>query len=152
MSTITIKRIESESILSNCAAILVDAYNGEPWQDRWTQEKALEKLNCFYHSPKFLGWLAYLDNQLVGCSVGNIEPYFTGDYFYLKEMFVARAAQGKGVGAALLKSIKQYLASADIETIILFTAKGKGYPFDFYQKKGFAEMEGMRMMGFGEAE
>ncbi len=149
MSEIQITLINSPEILSSCASLLVDAYNHEPWNDNWTQEKALEKLLCFYQSPKFLGWTARRGEELLGCCVGNIEPYFTGDYFYLKEMFVPVRAQKSGIGSQLMATIKGYLTSIDIQSIILFTSK-EGFPFDFYLKAGFAEMEGMRMMHFGE--
>lgn len=148
MDNIRIERIESPEILEKCAEILVDAYNSEPWNDSWTKEKALEKLTCFYNSPKFLGWMAFQENDLIGCSVGNIEPYYTGDYFYLKEMFVSFQSQKNGIGTRLLVSIQEHLETIDVKTIILFTGKDF-FPFDFYLKHGFNEMEEMRMMHFG---
>lgn len=151
MSTIRVERITNEQELSECAEILVSAYNNEPWNDEWTHETALAKLVCFYNSPKFLGWMAYEGNQLVGCCVGNIEPYYTGDYFYLKEMFILHQAQGKGIGAKLMVDIKAHMEAEQIEMMILFTSNA-GFPFKFWQKQGFAAMEDMRMMGFGETE
>ena len=144
-----IKKIQSPDELEKCAEILVKAYNGEPWNDEWTQAKALEKLTCFYNSPKFLGWVATDGDELLGCCVGNIEPYFTGDYFYLKEMFVYPRTQRKGVGSQLMASIKAHLDSIDIKMVILFTSD-EGFPFSFWKKQGFELMEGMRMMNFGE--
>lgn len=144
-----IQSIETIQDLEKCAPILVQAYNAEPWNDLWTPEKALEKLTCFYNSPKFLGWMAFEGEQLLGACVGNIEPYWTGDYFYLKEMFVAPLTQRKGVGEVLFTTIKKQLADMDLHLSILFTSN-QGFPFDFWQKMGFQEMEGMRMMMFGD--
>ena len=149
MDDITIKKIESNTILSRCADILVDAYNAEPWNDNWTRKKALEKLTCFYDSPKFLGWTAWHGDKLLGCCIGNIEPYYSGDYFYLKEMFVYHADQKRGIGTRLMTTLKQHLQTIDIKTIILFTGKDF-FPFDFYIKTGFVVMEEMRMMNFGQ--
>ncbi|MGB3692240.1 MAG: GNAT family N-acetyltransferase [Spirulinaceae cyanobacterium] len=148
---IKISKIESIQTLEKCSESLVSAYNGEPWHDNWTKEKALEKLTCFYNSPKFLGWMAMQEDKLLGCCVGNIEPYYIGDYFYLKEMFVSVQSQRMGVGSKLMASLKGYLETIGIETIILFTSK-EAFPFDFYQKTGFKEMKGMRMMYFGQTE
>ncbi len=146
-----IEKIESNQSLEKCAEVLVAAYNAEPWNDSWTKEKALEKLNCFYNSPKFIGWMAFYENELLGCCVGNIEPYFTGDYFYLKEMFVLPNNQRKGVGTQLMNAINKHLQSINIEMIILFTSN-EGFPFEFWKKRGFGEMGGMRMMHFGTEE
>ena len=151
MNDLKIEKIESELILEKCADILVNAYNSEPWNDKWTKEKALEKLVCFYNSPKFIGFTATLNNTVLGCVIGNIEPYYTGDYYYLKEMFISVQSQKKGVGAKLLSHVKAHLKTIDINAIILFTGKDF-FPFDFYLKSGFNEMAEMRMMHFGEKE
>lgn len=150
MSHFNIFPITDPQILEQCATVLTEAYNAEPWNDNWSHQKALEKLQCFFQSPKFFGWVAYDGDTLAGCCVGNIEPYYTGDYFYLKEMFVSPGYQGKGAGAQLMGVVRQHLDSIDIRTIILFTGKDF-FPFDFYLKQGFAEMDGMRMMHFESA-
>lgn len=95
--------------------------------------------------------MAFDGDQLLGCCVGNIEPYYTGDYFYLKEMFVSVRSQRMGVGLQLFEAIKTKLESIGISQVILFTSN-EGFAFDFWQKVGFQEMEGMRMMHFGQSE
>ena len=151
MHTITIEKITSRQILQACASILVDAYNSEPWNDEWTPETAFRKLDCFYKSPDFIGLLAYQDGKLIGACVGNIEPYYTGDYFYLKEMFVSPEAQKLGVGKKLMESLKIQLAELGIKQVILFTSN-EFFPFNFYEKAAFKVMEGMVMMHYESAE
>jgi aminoglycoside 6'-N-acetyltransferase I len=151
MQNLHITPIRSADELPACAAILVAAYNAEPWNDEWTPDKALEKLQCFYQSPKFYGWMAKDGDQLLGCLVGNVEPYYSGDYFYLKEMFVMPTRQHQGTGKALLATLKAHLADIGIETIILFTSQDH-FPWGFYLQSGFAEMTGMRMMACGPTE
>jgi GNAT superfamily N-acetyltransferase len=148
MKDIKIERIKSEACLTICAKVLVSAYNNEPWNDNWTQEKALEKLTCFYNSPKFIGWKVSKADQIIGCCVGNIEPYYTGDYYYLKEMFVTFEFQNKGIGNLMMETLLAHLKEIEINQIILFTGKDF-YPYDFYLKKGFEVMDDMRMMHFG---
>jgi aminoglycoside 6'-N-acetyltransferase I len=145
MSSIRIEKITAQDSLKNCASVLVSAYNSEPWNDEWTDTIALEKLECFYASPKFHGFIAYDGTEILGCCVGNIEPYFTGDYFYLKEMFIDPKAQRKGVGSELMRALRSHLDTLGIKTIILFTS-GRTFPFDFYRKEGFEIMEDMCMM------
>lgn len=147
MEQIIIKNITSEAELPACASILVEAYNAEPWNDQWTQGKALEKLACFYHSPKFIGFLAYEGNDLKGACIGNIEPYYTGDYYYLKEMFVSPTAQKSGIGKKMMDAVKQHLEQLAIRQIVLFTSKDY-FPFNFYEKEHFQTIDGMNMMHF----
>ncbi|HEY9836370.1 MAG TPA: GNAT family N-acetyltransferase [Vampirovibrionales bacterium] len=148
---LTIESIESIDSLDKCAEVLMEAYNGEPWNDKWTKEKALEKLTCFYNSPKFLGWMAIRENDVVGACLGNIEPYYIGDYFHLKEMFVSVHSQRQGIGSQLMAALKTHLESINIKTIILLTSQ-EAFTFDFYQKTDFHIMPGMCVMHFGPIE
>ena len=147
MDQIKIRKIESSNELRSCADLLVAAYNAEPWNDQWTHEKALEKLECFFHSPKFIGLVAYQGEDINGACIGNIEPYYTGDYFYLKEMFVAPSAQKRGIGKQLMVALKEHLEQAGIRQMILFTSKDF-FPFHFYEKENFSAIDGMQMMHF----
>ncbi len=150
-SNIIIKRIDSPLLLRVCSSLLKEVYNAEPWNDNWTEEKALEKLECFYNSPRFFGYMALQEEKILGCCVGNMEPYYTGDYFYLKEMFVSVHAQRKGIGQQLLNHLKKQLEQLTIHQIILFTSRSM-FPFHFYQKTGFTVMEDMCMMHFEQSQ
>jgi aminoglycoside 6'-N-acetyltransferase I len=148
MNQLVIEPITSSNVLEACAHVLAEAYNAPPWNDSWTAPIALEKLKTFYDSPKFLGWVARNDNEVVGACIGNIEPYFTGNYFYLKEMFVS--SQRMGVGKMMMKVLRERLDQMNVMMVILFTGNDK-FPWDFYLKSGFVEMEGMRMMMLDES-
>lgn len=142
-----IERIESTHLLEKCALLLMEVYNAEPWNDKWNEEKAFEKLLCYFNSPKIFGLIAVEEKNILGCSLGNIEPYYTGDYFYLKEMFVSVKSQRKGFGSQMMASLKEHLEIIGIKSIILFTSKAL-FPYDFYQKNNFKLMEDMCMMNF----
>jgi len=142
---IVIDKIENEDDLRECAKALVDAYNNEPWNDQWTIEKAFEKLHCYYKSPKFFGFKAIVDSQVIGGCVGNVEPNFTGDYFFLKDMFVQYAFQNRGIGKMLFERLDDELSTNGIHTQILFT--GSETPaYQLYKKYGYEEFESMKMM------
>jgi aminoglycoside 6'-N-acetyltransferase I len=145
--SLSIQPLQSPALFHECARLLMAAYNAEPWNDAWTEGKAYEKLMCFFNSPHFFGLVAQEGDTVRGCCVGNVEPYYTGDYFYLKEMFVAPDAQRQGIGARLMAALKAHLDAIDIRTIILFTSQ-QTFPFDFYRKEDFQLMEGMCMMHF----
>lgn len=151
MEKIRIERIESREALQQCAVLLTEVYNAEPWNDNWTEETALEKLEYSFNAPKFFGLMAWEETHLLGCCVGNIEPYFMGDYFYLRDMFVSVSSQRKGVGSQLINSLKEYLETFDIKAIILFTSS-EHFTFNFYQKNDFKIMEGMCIMLCGQTE
>ncbi|MEO6633393.1 MAG: GNAT family N-acetyltransferase [Mucilaginibacter sp.] len=146
---IKIERIASTEMFGRCAEVLMDAYNRPPWNDNWNKEAAIALLTCYYNSPEFMGWTATTGNIIVGCGVGNIEPYYKGSIFYLKELFVAARYQKAGVGKRLVSTVKQDLAKADVKTIILLTSDAI---FNFYTKCGFSGMEERRIMIYSNSE
>lgn len=140
---ITIERITSVKTLEQCASMYPAAYNAEPWNDNWTSETAAALLTCYYNTPGFLGWIAKRSNIIIGCAIGNIEPYYSGNIFILKEIFVSVGSQGSGVGSSLIAAMKEDLHKINIKMVILSTYRSI---FDFYIKSGFQEMNGVGTM------
>ncbi len=142
---INIELIKDKGVMPDCGYILMQAYNGEPWNDTWTHEKAIEKVMYSYNSPNFIGWVVKVDNKVVGGCVGNIEPNFYGDFYYLREMFLLPEFQSKGIGSQLIAAIQNHLKSIAIKEIVLLT-NSENHPHDFYIKNGLKDMPGMTMM------
>jgi aminoglycoside 6'-N-acetyltransferase I len=148
MKTIIFEPITSANILSKCASLLVEVYNAEPWNDNWSQETAMKKLQYAFDCPNFVGFVAMQGEKLVGCLVGNIEPNYDSKYLYLRDMFVSVQSQRMGIGTQLLAAMKTDLKAKNIRDCIFFTSQ-KFYTFDFYKKNGFELMGDMAMM-YGE--
>lgn len=140
---IIIVKITSIQTLQQCAQIYPQAYNAEPWNDNWTYATALDLLTCYYNSPDFKGWVALRDGKVIGCLVGNIEPYYSGNIFILKEVFVAADTKSKGIGRNLLAVMKESLETINIKMIILST---RAPIVDFYSKSGFKVMDDVSTM------
>jgi aminoglycoside 6'-N-acetyltransferase I len=140
---IKIVQITGIQQLKQCTAMFAESYKGEPWNDSWTDETAQAILNCYFNAPAFMGWVATADGNVVGCCIGNIEPYYNGNNFILKELFVAVGSQKKGIGQKLLEAMKNDVTTSGVKQIFLFTRKVIA---DFYVKSGFAEMEEMCTM------
>jgi aminoglycoside 6'-N-acetyltransferase I len=146
---IKIERIASIEMLEECVELFMEAYNCAPWNDNWTRGTAIALLTCYYNTPKFVGLMAKSGNMIIGCGIGNIEPHYSGNVFYLRELFVSVQSQKAGVGRRLIAALKEDLQLMGIKTIILFTGKTI---FDFYIKSGFKEMEGMGMMVYSDKD
>jgi len=140
---IIIEKITSAEQIKQCAEFYPAAYNTEPWNDNWTIETATALLTCYYSTPKFMGWIVLRDDVVIGCAIGNIEPYYSGDIFILKEIFVAADAQNSGAGSSLLAAVKKETEEAGINMTILFT---RTPIVGFYERAGFKEMNGVVAM------
>jgi GNAT superfamily N-acetyltransferase len=145
MNTPTIAPITTREDLLRCAPLLVSAYNNPPWNDHWSDHDAFRKLETAFRCPDFIGFLATYDGDVQGALVGNIEPYFTGDYYYLRDMFTRFESQHQGCGRALLAHLLTHLDSRSIKQVILFTSKDH-FAHDFYERMGFSQLSDMCMM------
>jgi GNAT superfamily N-acetyltransferase len=143
--TMHINMIETKQQLEPCAELYKAVFNGEPWNDEWTSLLAYRRLEDIYNSPGFIGVAAFVDQQIAGCIFGNIEQYYTGAYFNLKEMFVTTALQRQGIGQQLFEYLWAHLRQRQITSVLLFTSKDL-FPYTFYTRHGFHEVHGMRML------
>ncbi|HEY4194672.1 MAG TPA: GNAT family N-acetyltransferase [Mucilaginibacter sp.] len=144
---IRIERITSIEMFEQCTELFMEAFKRAPWNDNWTKETAAALLTCYYNTPQFMGWVATSANRIIGCGSGNVEPHYSGEIFYLRELFVSIQSQKSGVGKRLMAALKEDLQLIGIKTIILFTGKTI---FDFYTKSGFKEMDEIVMMIYSD--
>lgn len=127
---ITIDKIEC------CIDLYINVFNNEPWYETWTYQAAKERLVDLIHTPKFLGFLLYEKDELIGFIAGNSKQSYTGLTFYLAELCVSNKTQGKGYGSKLLLYLEEELRKRDISSLYLITANG-GLAEAFYLKNNY---------------
>lgn len=128
-----------------CAGLLIDAYNCEPWNNHWTMESASKYLNEFIGIERFKGFLLYEDETPAGALFGHGKTWWTGDEFYVDELYIASAMQRKGLGYTLLRHAEEYVKSLGLNGVTLLT--DRNFPArNFYLKNGFEEAEHVLFM------
>ena len=127
--------------LELCSELYAQVFSGPPWSEKWSKEKANERLSHFYKSEGFIG-LVIANEGITGFVLGNSEPFLDGNWFYLREMCVAKDRQGKGAGTALLKQLNETLAAKSVKNIYLATDRNIPAA-KFYIKNGFSQEEKM---------
>ena len=78
-------------------------------------------------------WIALVDDEVVGTVSVVKEP----DWLYIRSMAVLPAAQGHGVGGALLDAIEQFAAETGVETLFLYTTHFSADAIRLYERHGF---------------
>ena len=121
--------------LEEAAALYMDTFNTEPWNDAWTRESAVARLGRILDTPKFFGLCLYEADALCGIVLGNEEVYYDGPEFWIKEFAVAQGHKGKGLGGAMMEELKVRLKARGVNRICLLTMPGKTERF--YQHHGF---------------
>ena len=138
-----ILQITSKETLDACTMLFIKVFNDSPWNDEWTMATARPLLNCYFNTPQFIGLMAVANKTPLGCIMGNIEPNFAGDIFYLRELFVAPDHKNKGIGKYLMAALKKELSLKNAATLVLFT---RNTIFSYYQQFGFVNQHEMGLM------
>jgi aminoglycoside 6'-N-acetyltransferase I len=137
----------STTMIDECTDLFLKVFAQEPWNDQWESPQDAKKyLESHYAFNSFLGYVAVYDNRIVGASFGFIKPWQRGLEYYINELFVDTAVQGKGVGTLLLEQIAADIKGKNMNAIVLTTQKA--FPaYGFYVKNGFAEITGEVFLG-----
>lgn len=135
----------NEENLNMCVDSHMKSFEAEPWNETWTKDKSYKRLHDIYLSPDFIGFL-YLENNIVlGALFGNCEQAYDGVYYFIKEMFVSKNSQGKGIGTLLIKSLEEELKKLNINNILLYTSKEKNID-KFYRRNEFKYIDSLILM------
>jgi len=127
-----------QSDINGCVAILIAAYNCEPWNNNWTETSAERYLNEFFDSNHFIGYVAVDGDRLVGAVFAHRRTWWTNDEVYIDEIFIKPDAQGKGFGTELLSRIEDYSRSEKLGGVTLLTNRFLPAA-GFYKEKGYSE-------------
>lgn len=134
------------SDVAEYAKLFVSVFNSEPWNDNWTEETAVLRLENMMKTNTFIGKALYSEKELKGFIFGQKEYYFNGIHFQIQEFCVRSDEQKKGYGKALLQALKEELTRiGGVVNIYLITSKGdrtEGY----YQRRGFVTSDNMILM------
>lgn len=141
----TIREMTAED-LEALALLLLDTYNGPPWNDNWTVETAKAYLLEFMEHRRFQGYVALNGgNSIVGAMLGHAQVWCTGDEFYINEFYMQTASQGAGLGRQLMAQTEAYVKAQGLIGIALLT--NRHFPAkEFYSRNGFVELEPMVFM------
>ncbi|MCB8818370.1 GNAT family N-acetyltransferase [Desulfosporosinus shakirovi] len=128
-----------------CTTLYITVFNSKPWNESWTYETARERLTDLLHTPKFLGFVFYSDNKLIGFIAGNSKKSYQGVTYYLAELCVNNEIQGRGYGSKILRLLENELQKRDIKSLYLLTAN-KGLAEAFYRKNEYIVNENRIVM------
>ena len=79
------------------AQALAKSYSEEPWNEKWSQEKAERRVKGILANFESIGLKYESDGNILGGLLGFVDPYAEEDFFFVSEIFVIPENKKQGI-------------------------------------------------------
>ena len=121
-------------------ALFLKVFTDEPWNDQWTDNQVNLYLNDLMNNSNSLSIGYYIEDCLIGLSLGYIFHWWQGTDYYVKELCIDSKYQNQGHGKLFLSLIEGYLKENNVTAYYLNT-ENDVIAYQFYLKNGFKELK-----------
>ena len=129
-------RLCKKTDIEGLAEAMSKAYSEEPWNERWSRERAVRRVQAILGNFDSIGVVAEKNGAIIGGLLGYVDPYADEDFFYVSELFVVPEYKRHGIGRNLLKELENELKKKGISVVQLMSIEPNEA---FYGKCGLSK-------------
>lgn len=126
----------TEKDFAGLARAMAAAYSEAPWNEQWTGDRAVRRVEAIMSNWQALGIAAVEDGGILGGLLGFVDPYADEDFFFVSEIFVVPERKRTGIGRELLRTLEAVLKEKGIPVIQLISIEPNEI---FYDKCGLGK-------------
>ena len=143
-------RIMTPDDFPGCAQELIAAFREAPWNEFWTKEQAVERIDGIMSARMSRGYVCMDGALCVSMLCGRIMTYQAQELFYIDEFSVHPDYQRQGVGSRMLAFLREELQKEPQPVSHISLITERGFPsVAFYGKNGFVELHNeLTMAGY----
>jgi len=124
---------------SKIAQIYSDSFREYPYNEPWTQKKAVKKLKIF---SKYCDiWKILYKKELAGFAIINSNAYCPGEVVFIEEIAIKKDSRGKGIGKEAIQKIMQKYKKKGYKYFQLVSSKNSK-AYNLYLNLGFKPAPG----------
>ena len=125
-----------------CANELIAAFREEPWNETWTYEQAIDRIDEIMSARVSRGFVCMDGDKCVSMLCGRIMTYQDKKQFWIDEFSVHPDMQRQGVGSQMLSVLREQLQQESQTIHYMALNTERGFPsVTFYEKNGFIQLE-----------
>ena len=130
-----------ETYLFEIAELYKNAFNGDPWNDDWSDGNQLaEYIRDVSGSFQGLNYGLLIDGKIEAVALGSVRHWWEGTNYNIEEFCVDPSLQGKGIGSRFMSMIEDDIRKQGLAGIFLQTDSDKP-SYRFYMKNGYKELD-----------
>jgi len=129
-------KVIDEKDFDGLANAMSMAYSEEPWNEQWSNERAVRRVKAIMSNFQSVGLAAIENDRIVGGLLGFVDPYAEEDFFYVSELFVIPEKKKNGIGRNLIQELESILREKNISVIQLMSIEPNE---TFYGKCGLSK-------------
>ena len=129
-------RMYKESDIEGLATAMSKAYSEEPWNEQWSSERAVRRVQAIVGNYQSIGLVAEDEGVIVGGLLGFVDPYADEDFFYVSEIFVVPEYKKQGIGRNLIRKLEEEIKKRGISVVQLMSIEPNEV---FYGKCGLSK-------------